>query len=245
MGGAPAKMPVAKGLAMGHTDCSTPPTMPLPDRVAFSLPLSVKSLAKAKAIGDTAAMSAREPPPETTIQSGGAPATSRVLLVVGDGHFDTYALVFGKKLVVGRDPASDVPLPNPKISRRHAYIHVGDTIEIEDLGSTNGTRMGGHRLAEGQRMPLETGKNLQLGPFVAVVLQSAGEATPQEPLRAAIPITDPTPAGVPEVVTRIATGMVSVLITGETGVGKEVLARTIHELSGRTGQFVAINCASL
>ncbi len=48
-----------------------------------------------------------------------------------------------------------------------------------------------------------------------------------------------------EVVERVAQAAVSVLIVGETGVGKEVLARTVHELSRRKGQLVAINCASL
>jgi transcriptional regulator with PAS, ATPase and Fis domain len=46
-------------------------------------------------------------------------------------------------------------------------------------------------------------------------------------------------------VIRIAQGGISVLILGETGAGKEVLARTLHQLSRREGQFVAVNCAAL
>lgn len=48
-----------------------------------------------------------------------------------------------------------------------------------------------------------------------------------------------------ELAKRAAASTINVLILGETGVGKDVLARTIHRLSGRKGAFVALNCAGL
>lgn len=48
-----------------------------------------------------------------------------------------------------------------------------------------------------------------------------------------------------EMVSRIATSTASVLIHGETGTGKELVARALHERSGRTGAFVALNCAAV
>src|SRR3954468_20697822 len=47
------------------------------------------------------------------------------------------------RLTIGRDPAADVQLDDPDVSRRHAAIEVGRTVTVRDLGSTNGTRVDG------------------------------------------------------------------------------------------------------
>lgn len=44
---------------------------------------------------------------------------------------------------------------------------------------------------------------------------------------------------------KVAPSTASVLITGESGTGKEVFAKSIHEASGRSGQFVAVNCSAI
>lgn len=44
---------------------------------------------------------------------------------------------------------------------------------------------------------------------------------------------------------RAAPSASTILVTGESGTGKELVARSIHEMSGRTGQFVPVNCAAI
>lgn len=48
-----------------------------------------------------------------------------------------------------------------------------------------------------------------------------------------------------KLIEQVAPSMATVLITGESGTGKEVVARRIHERSGRTGPFVAVNCGAI
>jgi two-component system response regulator HydG len=50
---------------------------------------------------------------------------------------------------------------------------------------------------------------------------------------------------VADIVNRVACSEASVLIVGESGTGKELVARALHERSGRTGPFLAINCAAI
>lgn len=59
--------------------------------------------------------------------------------------FGTFFLKPGEN-VVGRDPAADVPIASPSISRRHARLELGDEIFLEDLGSKNGTFVRGERI---------------------------------------------------------------------------------------------------
>jgi DNA-binding winged helix-turn-helix (wHTH) protein len=66
--------------------------------------------------------------------------------------------------VAGRDPSSSIWLDSPKVSRRHAsFVVEGTTVTVEDLGSKNGTFVGGQRLAGCVR--LKQGDQVRLGPF--------------------------------------------------------------------------------
>jgi ABC-type multidrug transport system ATPase subunit len=69
----------------------------------------------------------------------------------------------GEQLTIGRDPANDVVLGDPNVSRFHAeVVAVPSGWELRDLGSRNGTRLNGSLIA---RAPMETGSEIGIGPF--------------------------------------------------------------------------------
>ncbi len=77
-----------------------------------------------------------------------------------------------QSVLIGRDSGQcDVVLLNTSVSRRHARLSVGSdsTLQIEDVGSTNGTSINGTPIAPGQSQPLEPGSTLKLGDIELVV----------------------------------------------------------------------------
>ncbi len=115
---------------------------------------------------------------EPTLQARSTPDEERLcLLVVAPDFVRTYALPEGSRLSIGRAPDNDVCIEDPLISRAHAAVHVGERIEIEDLGSANRTRLRGAPLPEG-RTPLSPGDVVDLGGSMLIL-----QRTSEQPVR--------------------------------------------------------------
>jgi two-component system response regulator AtoC len=180
-----------------------------------------------------------------TIEPGTALGNSslRLLVIEGD-NAKAYPLPSKGMLIVGRAEECDVRIDHPSLSRRHAAIEVDSAgIWIRELGSTNGTRLGGRRLGPDERVHLPSGELVEIGPVIAVVQGTAPHITSTSTL-------GDSALGAMERVwrlcDRVALGTLSVLILGETGVGKEVLAERLHARSPRRDKtFLRLNCAAL
>jgi len=162
-------------------------------------------------------------------------------------------------LSIGRDASSGLRIPEPSVSRQHAVLHVGSRLLLEDLGSVNGTmirdRPGPADAAEtlnirhliGRKAELSVGDTLLFG-TACVVVRHAPAAEPSSLTTAGgeLVILDPAMRAIHAQAALAAPAPISVLLLGETGVGKEVLARAIHLGSQRAKRpFQAINCAAL
>ena len=85
----------------------------------------------------------------------------------GAEHDLVLDIASGFDQVVGRDASADITVPDPTMSRRHARItHDPGGVWLEDLGSTNGTYINGHRLLD--RCRLRDGDEVRIGKAVAV-----------------------------------------------------------------------------
>ncbi len=182
-------------------------------------------------------------------------AESAFLLVVGRDSYATYNLPATGSLTIGRGESNTVRIDDPLASRAHACLHVAEVMSLEDLGSVNGTRIKDQPIQRGERVSIRIGDTIQIGSSVLIVQRRTAPVEEMRPetLRDTGLATDPTlpPRGeamqkVHALAERAAAGTINVLITGETGVGKELLAETVHRASPRRdGPYVCLNCAAL
>ena len=146
----------------------------------------------------------------------------------------------------------DLRFAAPAMSATHGRIarELGRWTVV-DQGSRNGTWVNGERAA---RVALEEGDVVAMG-NVFLRLHPAWPALPGAPLdvtsadlareQPAFRTLVPAVAESFGALEKIAVAAIPVLLLGPTGAGKEVLARAIHEVSGRSGAFVAVNCGAL
>jgi len=186
---------------------------------------------------------------DETIQSGSSPGAvdSRTFTLrdAAGAHLVIDTTRAGPALI-GTGPAADLRLTDPTVSRRHCSVEVENgELRVVDLGSTNGTRVQGVKIRDAL---LRGGESLQVGSTLLHV--EAREARLPEPaartgfgavlgaslaMRRLYPLCE-----------RLAATHVPLVIEGETGTGKEVLAEAIHRASGRKdGPYVVFDCTAV
>jgi DNA-binding NtrC family response regulator len=144
-----------------------------------------------------------------------------------------------------------ISIPARAMSSVHArLLPVSGGWVIEDARSRNGTFLNGARIeraAVGEGDLLELGRTLfTTRPAIATEAASADvDVDGAPPLARGLSTLLPELAMRYGDLARIARSTVPLLLLGETGTGKEVLARAVHTLSGRAGRFVAVNCGAL
>ena len=183
------------------------------------------------------------------------PRRGLLLVVMEHGALARYNLPTTGSLRVGRAETCDIVLRDPATSRLHAVLEISETLTLEDAGSHNGTRVRNEWLDKNGRVRLAIGDPIRIGEAILIVQAAShdrkeiGSARPGATSGSGpgVIVRDPAMQEVYDLVRRVAPSSISVLVLGETGVGKEVIAAALHENSGSRsrGPFVRVNCAAL
>jgi DNA-binding NtrC family response regulator len=136
------------------------------------------------------------------------------------------------------------------MSSKHAILTCHDgRWSIDDVGSRNGVRIAGNLI---ESAILADGDVIELGNTFFVFRRSVPEDArcphavyERVPKAVGLCTLLPPLSNLFAKLTRIAESRVPILVTGETGTGKEVIASAVHGLSNRSGPLVAVNCGAI
>ncbi|MGE0545943.1 MAG: sigma 54-interacting transcriptional regulator [Kofleriaceae bacterium] len=96
--------------------------------------------------------------------------------MIGEGLFATHALPNTGVVTIGRSPECAIRIDLPAISREHAAVHVtGSALHVQDLGSSNGTRVRGQLLERSKTIELYPGDIIELGSTMVMVQHFTGD----------------------------------------------------------------------
>ena len=149
-------------------------------------------------------------------------------------------------IVVGRDEGAGIRLADPEVSSIHCELRaVNEGVLVKDLGSTNGTFASTMRVRE---VFITTPTEITVGQ-TKIAIEPTGKQ------RVDVGFADrfgdlvgssPKMRRVFGVLEKVAKTPLSILILGETGSGKEVVAKSVHLSSDRkSGPFVVVDCGSI
>jgi transcriptional regulator with GAF, ATPase, and Fis domain len=190
---------------------------------------------------------------EATIQSNepggraGAGGSVEVSVFVLTGAERGASAPLRGKVRVGKAPENDLVLSEESVSRQHCEItRVPGGVRIRDLGSTNGTFVEHARITDATT---PVGSVLRVGNSVELALRPdlellAIEPYPEGELEGVIG-SSLAMRRIFRVLDGVAKTDATVLLHGETGTGKEVLARAIVHRSLRAAPFVVVDCGSV
>jgi DNA-binding NtrC family response regulator len=166
-------------------------------------------------------------------------------IVIGDeDHGRSILLSHGRTMVVGSARGVDLRVSDRWVSGRHCRLEASrGGVIVEDLGSKNGVLLGQGHVA---RALVGTGGAFVIGRTLFAVERPGTDACAED----ARPV--PGLVGASRVMLRVAADVrrcaalrAPVLIHGESGTGKDVVARAIHELSGRRGAHLPLNVGAI
>jgi transcriptional regulator with GAF, ATPase, and Fis domain len=166
--------------------------------------------------------------------------------VVDGADRGTRVVSASEELSIGTAEGNDLRLGDHAVSRHHCTLRAVERgLQLVDLGSRNGTFIGDVEITS---CYVKSGVQIRIGQTtVAVHVLDTDLEQPIASEERLGPLLGASAAmrRLYPLVEQCAKSNATVLVVGETGTGKELIAEAIHELSGRAGPFVVVDCSAL